>query len=116
MDSTSGTSERPSASRRSNGSTLKLPRLGQEVIIEWGIWGQDERDRLREGAQALGAAVELYLLDPPIEMLYERVRMRATEDPPIELADLRRWSRRFQRPTPEELAGYDHAAVITETL
>ena len=36
-----------------------LLRRGQTVIIEWGTWGRSERDALREGARARGAAVEL---------------------------------------------------------
>src|SRR6516225_4496179 len=33
---------------------------GLSVIIEWGTWGRSERDALRLGARALGAAVELH--------------------------------------------------------
>src|SRR6478609_10159767 len=31
--------------------------LGGTAIIEWGTWARSERDALREGARALGAAV-----------------------------------------------------------
>jgi|SRR5215831_5534581 len=41
----------------------QLLTLGLIVVIEWGTWGRSERDRLREGARALGAAVELHFLD-----------------------------------------------------
>jgi predicted kinase len=34
--------------------------LGHNVILEWGTWGKSERDALRTGARALGAAVELH--------------------------------------------------------
>src|SRR6201996_884349 len=37
--------------------TQQLLTLGQTVIIEWGTWGRSERDTLRIGARALGAAV-----------------------------------------------------------
>jgi len=37
-----------------------LLTLGLTVIIEWGTWGRSERDTLRTGARALGAAVELH--------------------------------------------------------
>jgi predicted kinase len=40
----------------------KLLALGLTVIIEWGTWGRSERDTLRLGARALGAAVELHYL------------------------------------------------------
>ena len=38
----------------------QLLALGLTVIIEWGTWGRTERDTLRLGARALGAAVELH--------------------------------------------------------
>ncbi len=40
----------------------RLLTLGSMVIIEWGSWGKSERDALRLGARALGAAVELHYL------------------------------------------------------
>src|SRR5438132_9014432 len=38
----------------------ELLKLGLVVIVEWGTWGRSERDVLRLGARALGAAVELH--------------------------------------------------------
>ena len=35
----------------------ELLAQGLTVIIEWGAWGRSERDTLRLGARALGAAV-----------------------------------------------------------
>src|SRR5256885_8058637 len=40
----------------------QLLALGLTVIIEWGTWARSERDALRLGARALGAAVELQYL------------------------------------------------------
>jgi predicted kinase len=84
-----------------------LLALNQSVIIEWGTWGRSERDKLRTKARALGAAVELHFLDAPIDVLFERIRCRNQEDPPIEFADLQRWDQIFQRPSSEEMALYD---------
>ena len=81
--------------------------LGQTVIIEWGTWGRSERDALRTGARALGAAVELHFLDAPVNVLYERIRLRNMEFPPIQLDDLVKWNETFERPTPEEMALFD---------
>ena len=81
--------------------------LGQTVIIEWGTWGRSERDALRTGACALGAAVELHFLDAPVNVLYERIRLRNMEFPPIQLDDLVKWNETFERPTPEEMALFD---------
>jgi predicted kinase len=84
-----------------------LLRLGQTVIIEWGTWGRSERDALRTGARALGAAVELHFLDAPVNVLYERIRLRNMESPPIQQDDLVKWNEAFERPTPEEMALFD---------
>lgn len=85
----------------------ELLRLGATVIIEWGVWGRAERDRLREGARALGAAVELHYLDVPVDELWRRVQRRGLEDPPIERADLERWAGVIQVPDEEELGLFD---------
>jgi predicted kinase len=60
----------------------ELLTLGLTVIIEWGTWGRSERDKLRAGARALGAAVELHYLSAPIDVLFERIQRRGMENPP----------------------------------
>jgi predicted kinase len=85
----------------------KLLAQGQIVIIEWGTWGRSERDVLRLGARALGAAVELHYLAASVDVLFNRLQQRAMEDPPIEREALERWSLQFQAPSPEELALFD---------
>ena len=80
---------------------------GSTVIIEWGTWGKSERDTLRLGARALGAAVELHSLSAPIEVLFERIQRRGMENPPLTLEDLQRYSEIFQPPTVEETALFD---------
>jgi len=92
----------------------ELLRLGNVVIIEWGTWGRDERDRLRTEARVLGARTELVFLDPPVDELWRRIEARGQEDPPITLADVEQWDRTIQRPDAEELAGYDAVTVITD--
>jgi predicted kinase len=85
----------------------RLLTLGLIVVIEWGTWGRSERDRLREVARALGAAVELHFLDAPPDLLFKRIQMRGLENPPIQREDLFRWARLFQAPTREEMALFD---------
>lgn len=80
---------------------------GVSVVIEWGTWARAERDTLRLGAREVGAAVELHYLSTPVDVLYERIRQRGAEKPPIECIDLVRWAAAFQEPTPEELALFD---------
>ena len=87
----------------------ELLALGLTVIIEWGTWGRSERDTLRLGARALGAAVELHYLSAPVDILFDRIQRRGAEDPPIEREQLLRWIRAFQVPTPEEVALFDRS-------
>jgi predicted kinase len=84
-----------------------LLTLGHTVIIEWGTWGRAERDALRTGARAQGAAVELHFLDAPVEVLFERIRHRNTESPPVTLDDMVKWAEIFERPSAEEMALFD---------
>lgn len=81
--------------------------LGMTVIVEWGAWGRAERDALREGARALGAAVELHYLDVPVDELWRRVRARGAEDPPMSRAELDEAAAAFQAPDGDELALFD---------
>jgi predicted kinase len=54
----------------------QLLKLGLKVIIEWRTWARSERDALRLGARAVGAAVELHYLEVPADVLFERIRRR----------------------------------------
>jgi len=89
----------------------ELLALGVTIIIEWGTWGRSERDALRLGARALGAAVELHYLHAAADVLLERIRRRGMEKPPIEREALSRWFEIFQVPTPEEMALFDEPLV-----
>jgi len=89
----------------------KLLALGLTVIIEWGTWGRTERDTLRLGARALGAAVELHYVSAPADVLFDRIQRRGMEKPPIEREALSRWFEIFQAPTPEEMALFDKPLV-----
>lgn len=84
-----------------------LLRLGGVAIVEWGTWARVERDRLREGAHALGARAELHFLDAAPEILFQRTTARGRENPPLSLDELRRYADAIERPTAEELALFD---------
>ena len=60
----------------------ELLRLGIAVIVEWGTWGRSERDSLRLGTRALGAAVELHYLSAPVDVLFDRIQRRGREGRP----------------------------------
>ncbi|HZC05373.1 MAG TPA: AAA family ATPase [Ktedonobacterales bacterium] len=89
-------------------------RLGRSVILEYGFWARSERDTMRQGARALGVAVELRYLDAPLDDLWRRIERRnaqgSTGTARITRADLESWSRVFQAPTPDELALFDEPA------
>ena len=81
--------------------------LGRSVVIEWGTWARSERDVLRTGARKLGAAVELHLLDAPVDVLFDRIRRRNAETPAVSFDDIQRWAHMFERPSSEEMALFD---------
>jgi len=89
----------------------RLLQLGQVVVIEWGTWDRGERDRLREGARSIGAAVELRLLDASIDVLWDRVRARDSGRVlgrrPLTRDDMEAYAAMFERPDERELALYD---------
>jgi predicted kinase len=89
----------------------QLLALGLTVIIEWGTWGRSERDALRLGARALGAAVELHYLSAPEDVLWERIQRRGQEKPGMEREAVSQWFEMFQAPTPEEMALFDEPLV-----
>jgi predicted kinase len=86
--------------------------VGLTVIVEWGTWGRSERDTLRLGARALGAAVELHYLSAPAEVLFDRVQRRGMENPPMERDAVLRWFEMFQVRTPEEMALFDVSSTL----
>lgn len=85
----------------------RLLETGNVVIIEWGTWARVERDTLRDGVRALGAAVELHAVIAPVEELWGRIETRGAEDPPITREQVARWMRQFEAPDEEEMALYD---------
>lgn len=90
-----------------------LLRSGTTAIIEWGTWARDERDALRQEGASLGARTELIVLDPPLEILWERVMKRGLEDPPMRREDLEGAYDFFQRPDDTEVAAYDASSTVT---
>lgn len=92
----------------------RMLELGNIVIIEWGTWGRSERDALRLGARALGAAVELHYLAVTPDVLWQRVQHRANEDPPVTREQMDDWFNIFQAPTKEEIALFDD--IRSETI
>jgi len=92
----------------------RLLELGLVVIIEWGTWARAERETLRLGARALGAAVELRFVSAAPDVLIDRIQRRAREDPPIPPDSVRGLFDLFEAPNEEEFALYDTPATIED--
>lgn len=90
-------------------------KSGIDIIIEWGTWGRDERDQLKNEAQALGSKVKLYYLEISRNILKERISQRNKQlgahefHMPEAILDkeLDGYMKTFEVPTTEERAEYD---------
>ena len=83
--------------------------LGVSVILDFGFWGREERDGLREQARLLGADFRIHYMDVPLEELLRRVERRNAQATPengvfsIPQEWMIEWAGMFQPPTEEEL-------------
>ena len=89
----------------------EIMKRGTSVVIEWGLWKRAERDRLRIEARSIGVEVHLVLLDPAIDVLWERLeashRRPSLANRSITRAELEQWYLDLERPDVDELAAYD---------
>ena len=88
---------------------LRVLELGTDVVIDFGLWGRDERCALRQAAADRGAAVAMrYCRATPAEQRRRRDQRQA-EAPhttwPISDENLTGWAATFEVPTPGELDG-----------
>lgn len=97
----------------------KILQSGGSVIIEWGTWGKDEREKLRNESHELGVKVKFYYLSESKDVLKNRILNRnhdhknhfvISEKEVDELLDLAIKS--IQIPTLEELKTYDFLGEI----
>lgn len=90
---------------------LELLRAGRNVVIEFGSWTRDERDRLRDSARDTGAAVELRYVTAPTDELWQRLADRGNDTRfgarAVDEAELAAWASLFEVPTADEFAEYD---------
>lgn len=81
--------------------------VGTNVVLDFGLWGRDERSALRWLGASVGAEVELVYL--PVEeatqrdRVQERFRARPGQTFLITDSDLARWRAQFEEPTGREL-------------
>jgi len=88
---------------------LRALELGNNVVIDFGLWGRDERSALRQAAADLGAVVEmLYFELTPAEQRRRLAQRRAeAPDTTWHMSDeeLAEWAAHINIPTPGELDG-----------
>ncbi len=88
---------------------LRALELGIDVVVDYGLWGRDERSALRQAAADLGVAVEMrYFEVTPVEQR-ERLDRRRAEAPHttwhMSDQELAEWAATISIPTPGELDG-----------
>lgn len=88
---------------------LQTLRLGVDVVLDFGLWGRDERSALRWLAGAAGAACQVVYLPVDKDVQLARIAHRQETTPqrtfPMSEAEVDGWRRQFQTPDAGELDG-----------
>jgi predicted kinase len=88
---------------------LSALRIGVNAVLDFGVWGRDERSALRALATSVGATSELVYLHVDQEEQWRRVQARSVTDAATTFqmtkADLEGWRETFQAPDAAELGG-----------
>jgi predicted kinase len=88
---------------------LRALELGTNVVIDYGLWGRDERSALRQAAADRGAKVEIHYFELAPAEQRARLDRRLAEAPHttwhIDEEELVAWAATFDVPTPGELEG-----------
>jgi predicted kinase len=88
---------------------LQALRLGTSVVLDYGLWGRDERSALRWLARSAGAACQVVYLPVDKDVQLARIAHRQATTPeqtfPMSEADVDRWREQFQVPDAAELGG-----------
>ena len=88
---------------------LRALELGNNVVIDYGLWGRDERSALRQAAADRGATVEMIYLELTRAEQRSRLDQRLTEASHttwhMSERELDEWAAKIDVPTPGELGG-----------
>jgi predicted kinase len=88
---------------------LRALELGNNVVIDYGLWGRDERSALRQAAADLGAMVEIHYFElTPAEQrsrLDQRLADASHTTWDMSDEELVEWAANIDIPTPGELDG-----------
>jgi predicted kinase len=84
-------------------------RLGVSVILDFGLWGRDERSALRWLASEVGAQCNVVYVPVELEAQLARIAHRENSTPheyfPMPEQDVVQWRSQFEAPDTAELAG-----------
>jgi predicted kinase len=88
---------------------LQALRLGTSAVLDFGLWGRDERSALRWLARAAGASCRVVYLPVDRDVQLARIAHRQATVPhqtfPMSEADVDQWREQFQVPDSAELDG-----------
>jgi predicted kinase len=88
---------------------LQALSLGTSVVLDYGLWGRDERSALRWLARSAGAACQVVYLPVDKDVQLARIAHRQATAPhqtfPMSEADVDQWREQFQIPDAAELGG-----------
>jgi len=88
---------------------LQALRLGTSVVLDYGLWGRDERSALRWLARSAGAACQVVYLPVDKDVQLARIAHRHEATPhqtfPMSEPELEAWRQQFQVPDAAELDG-----------
>lgn len=88
---------------------LRTLRLGTSVVLDFGLWGRDERSALRWLADEAGVPCQVVYLPVELGVQVARIAHRRATTPhqtfPMPEAGIVTWRDQFQAPDAAELAG-----------
>ncbi len=88
---------------------LQALSLGTSVVLDYGLWGRDERSALRWLARSAGASCQVVYLPVDKDVQLARIAHRQAMAPhqtfPMSEADVDQWREQFQIPDAAELGG-----------
>ncbi|GAB3580655.1 AAA family ATPase [Calidifontibacter terrae] len=91
------------------GIGLRALELGTNVVLDFGLWGRDERSALRQAATDVGATAQLRYFELPTAEQRRRLDARQSDAPhttwPMSDDELAQWAAGFDVPTAGELDG-----------
>jgi predicted kinase len=88
---------------------VRLAELGTNVILENGFWTVWDRNKHKNVLKKAGLKVELYFLDVPKNILWERIDKRNQQNYPFKIPRgyLEKWHPVFEPVTEREAKEYD---------